>query len=227
LGFELEGIEMTIPSLVGQRIAEANVNEGAEVWALQRGVDTVAEKRFTDPYNMTVFMAHYHASRKIVASYGSYGEERTFVWRGTYLDAMNGCIHLGVDINVDAGTEVIADRQCVIAWKGNDFPERHGWGNRVVVKLRDEQIWLIYAHLASTPHLNVGDVLNPGDVIGRVGEIHENGWWFPHLHVQALIQKAWIMFCDDPAHIDGYCPKAQWNRWRMLCPNPAQYISIP
>lgn len=217
---------MTIPILKGRRTTEIDFDEWARKCARRDHIRLNDRNPYKTPKGAQKLLDEFHAERRVVGSYGSYGEDRTFVWRQTYLDALKGCVHIGLDINVAAGSLVVADTDCEVVWVGTDHPEPHGWGNRVIVKLRHIDIWIIYAHLGA-PIVQVGRPLGPGSGLGYVGAPHENGGWFPHLHLQTMTREAWRMFQQDPRTIDGYCSRLEWRKWKALCPNPARFLQIP
>jgi murein DD-endopeptidase MepM/ murein hydrolase activator NlpD len=217
---------MTIPSIRDARIAVLNLSRFAEKDAAFRGLSATGNNPYIDPFFLDRALTQYHERQGLDATFGSYGENRGFIWRKTYLDAIKDPIHAGIDINVPAGTLVEADADCEVVWVGTDYPDDHGWGNRVIVKLRDHDIWMIYAHLGA-PIVRVGRPLPAGSALGYVGRPHENGGWYPHLHVQAMTREAWEIFLADPASIDGYYPAALWEDTKRMFPFPGKYILIP
>ena len=53
-------------------------------------------------------------------------------------------------------------------------------------------MWALYGHLdASTLKRNeVGKIVKRGEVLGCIGDVHENGGWnIPHVHFQLSIQE--------------------------------------
>lgn len=217
---------MTIPFLDDQPIAVLDLEQFARKDAAFRGLSSGADNPCIVPDILSEMLETYHRRRGLAGTYGSYGEPRGFVWRQTYLDAMKNPIHAGIDINVPARTMVVADAECTVVWVGTDYPDAHGWGNRVIVKLHDIDIWMIYAHLGA-PICRVGNRMEVGSPIGLVGSVRENGGWFPHVHVQSMTKAAWEMFLVNPASIDGYYPAAEWPEKKLLFPFPGKFILVP
>ncbi len=217
---------MTIPFLDDQPIAVLDLNQFATKRAAFYGLSNTAENLFIIPEFLDDELSTYHRRQGLAATFGSYGENRGFIWRQTYLDGMVNPIHAGIDINVPTDSLVVADAACTVVWIGTDHPDEHGWGNRVIVKLHGIDIWMIYAHLRS-PMWRVGMMLGAGCPIGHVGSPHVNGGWYPHLHVQAMTRQAWEMFLADPTTIDGYYPAEQWQEKKLLFPFPGKFILIP
>jgi murein DD-endopeptidase MepM/ murein hydrolase activator NlpD len=219
---------MTVVVPAAWKSTVAHIDELSAQWRIATGTPMTGPNAFARPETLAQLLDEYHVRNGVNFSHGVYGENRTRVWRGTYLDEFpGGCIHLGEDINVPVGTEVQADAACEVVWKGDDTPDMHGWGNRLIVKLRGLQIWIIYAHLSQVIRCNVGDILTPGYVFGTVGDIDENGYWHPHLHVQAMTVEGWSLFTTDKKLVDGYCAVGQWPILRRVYPDPSQYVRIP
>ena len=52
--------------------------------------------------------------------------------------------------------------------------------------------------------MNIGQICEAGEVVGRVGNHFENGNWFPHLHVQMMSKPFIDFYKEDLEKIDGY-----------------------
>lgn len=161
-------------------------------------------------------------------SWGGWLEDRSVVWRGSYLQAGNKYIHLGYDFNAPAGTSVAVDKHCKVVHIDSDTPEEHGWGTRVIVRLLDEPMYLIYAHvdlLIPTDKL-LGTKLKPNDVFATIAPPERNGGWYPHVHVQAMTQEAYEFFKANPASLDGYGKVGEEAQLARLYPDPMCYLRI-
>ncbi len=133
-------------------------------------------------------------------SYGGYSEDRTYLWRNSYLtreghtDPHGQRIgfktkHLGIDFNVPAGTVVHSPRAGRVIDVFADPDTEIGWGGRVIVEYarRAHESWcLVFGHLSHNGLPQVGDEVAGGDVLGVVGDYPDNGNLFHHLHVQQL-----------------------------------------
>ena len=142
-------------------------------------------------------------------SFGGYVEDRRELWRGSYLTDETA-LHLGIDVNVPAGTALTVAQPATIVHHTHDPCQDGGWGGVVFFAL-DQPIGdithFLYAHLKNEPpHKPVGSHVTPGDIVAVLGEPHENGGWYEHLHVQTLTRDAWERTQGDITKFDGYAP---------------------
>jgi murein DD-endopeptidase MepM/ murein hydrolase activator NlpD len=217
---------MTVMLDKGARGLEVNVNLLAEDHDKKHDRYMQGGNRFLQPRYCEGVLNSWHREKGIDYSWGSYGENRGYLWRDTPYGAGKACIHLGEDINVPVGTEVVAGAQCEVVHRDADCPQQYGWGNRVIVKLRGVDAWIIYAHLSHGFSCRRGDILAKGATIGYVGSPEENGGWYPHLHVQAMTMAAWKRFENDPESVDGYCTIEEWQELRRIFPRPSTYVKL-
>ena len=167
-------------------------------------------------------------TRELNADYtwGGYGENRSRLWRDHYLPP--GCyIHLGVDLNAPAGTRVCAPADCKVVFSEPNTALGGGWGGWVVLELQgiprpDGITHLLYGHLAHITLPETGCFIQKGGDVGYIGENHENGGWFPHLHAQALTVDAWNMWKNRMPELDGYAPALS-----ALFPDPGPLLGLP
>lgn len=96
--------------------------------------------------------------------------------------------HAGVDFAAPLGAPVLAVRTGVVVRVFRDAERgtgMSGYGNAVLVYFKDEDLWLLYAHLDEVL-VKPGVVVTPGETLGRVGRT-SNGE-FPrmgaHLHFE-------------------------------------------
>ena len=96
-------------------------------------------------------------------------------------------LHVGVDLGGPAHTAVHSFADGVVRYAGVN-PAPGDYGPTVVTehRLDDRPVWALFGHLsaASLVHSPVGRRLSAGDVLGWLGEPHENGGWPPHVHFQ-------------------------------------------
>jgi murein DD-endopeptidase MepM/ murein hydrolase activator NlpD len=111
---------------------------------------------------------HTPASWPISSGYG---------WRRDPINGM-AAFHSGVDVALAYGTDVQAAAEGRVAFAGANG----GYGNMVVVEHSGGR-QTRYAHLSAI-NVQAGDVVQSGDVIGRVGSTgHSTG---PHLHFEIV-----------------------------------------
>lgn len=135
-------------------------------------------------------------------SFGRYDEDRSNMYTSSVFDDSNfvdgyagrRTIHLGVDIGAPAGTKVYSFSDGVVHSAG--YNDDHGdYGFVVVIEHRlprsSIKIWALYGHMdrATIQGKKPGTAVKRGQVIGRIGDCHENGGWSaPHCHFQLSIR---------------------------------------
>jgi murein DD-endopeptidase MepM/ murein hydrolase activator NlpD len=142
---------------------------------------------------------------------GRYDEDRRNMYSSDLFDASNGgdarTVHVGIDIGGPVGTKVHAFTDGIIHSAGHN-PEWGDYGHVVVVEhelpasLEDgndddkelsstsSKIYALYGHLdaGSIRGKKPGKKIKKGEVIGRMGDLTDNGGWYdPHVHFQLSI----------------------------------------
>jgi murein DD-endopeptidase MepM/ murein hydrolase activator NlpD len=133
---------------------------------------------------------------------GRYDEDRANMYKSAVFDDTNlvdgyagtRTIHLGVDIGAPAGTKVYAFSDGVVHSAG--YNEGFGdYGFVVVIEhrmpLSSNKVWALYGHMdrGTIQGKKPGTIVKKGQVIGRIGDCHENGGWLaPHCHFQMSIR---------------------------------------
>ena len=128
-------------------------------------------------------------------AYGGYLETRGIYARSSYfkkkmnaLDERN--IHLGLDVWVAAGTNVLAAIDGEIHSYKNNL--NHGdYGPTLIMKhqVEDFTFYTLYGHLSieSLSGIELGMHFKQGDTIAQLGIAKVNGDYPPHLHFQIII----------------------------------------
>lgn len=188
-----------------------------------------AEKSpFLDPGWCAQQLAAEHKRLGIDYSSGGYLENRSCVWSGSYLARDERFIHLGIDVNVPAGTLICADNEGHVVAVDTDCPEEYGWGTRVIVRLANEPVYLVYGHLAARGIIDKNERVQPGSVLGVVGDATCNGGWYPHVHVQAMTEATYhFHLVDALRNLDGYGRMSEQAMLAQQYPNPSSYIRLP
>jgi murein DD-endopeptidase MepM/ murein hydrolase activator NlpD len=209
------------PALRGQASCYIDMNETAK--SFQRAS---ARSPFLNAKLADRFLAALHRKKGVAFSWGGYLEDRRDLWRGSYL-AEDASVHLGIDVNVRAGTEVSVTHSARVVRVTHDPDMNGGWGSVVMFELEKplgDISHFLYAHLSKDSiGLKEGDRLVPGDIAARVGRTDENGGWFEHLHVQAMTREAWDKFGGDLKQFDGYSAKPSGSAHPYF-PNPAPLL---
>ncbi len=218
---------MIFPELKGKVFGNVNLNIEAELW-MKNKKPAPPKDALLDANISSGMINDIHDKYKIDFSYGGWMEDRSFLWKGTYLEPLNTYIHLGVDINVPAGTAIATDFDAEVMKIDDDYPEEGGWGPRVTLKHKGEPIFLIYAHLDRDVPCKVGDMLKRGQVFAKVGKPPYNGNWFPHVHVQTIREEYYKEVTEKGEwdELDGYGSFENFTKNAHRFPDPLEYISL-
>jgi murein DD-endopeptidase MepM/ murein hydrolase activator NlpD len=148
--------------------------------------------------------------------YGGYMENRSFLWKGSYLKPKNS-IHVGVDFSFKVGTPIYGTVPFKVWQVYRDFDQNGGWGERVLIKT--EKGLVIFAHLCGVSiEANRDTVYPKGTFIGTVATSYTNGGWFPHLHLQGIKNEELI------THLDGY--SSLYKNIKKDYPDPLPILNI-
>jgi 4-aminobutyrate aminotransferase-like enzyme/Ser/Thr protein kinase RdoA (MazF antagonist) len=134
-------------------------------------------------------------------------------------------IHLGLDLFAAPGTAVRAPVDAVVhAVAVNTAPLdygplailRHTTGDGV-------EFFTLYGHLARETFdaLQPGQHIARGQQFARIGDVHENGGWTPHLHFQIIVD-----LLDHRSDFPGVAYASQRAVWTSLSPDPNLLLGI-
>ncbi|MFJ6321476.1 MULTISPECIES: aminotransferase class III-fold pyridoxal phosphate-dependent enzyme [unclassified Rhizobium] len=186
-----------------------------------------AEQR---PEEATQWWTDYAEQHKIELGVGSWGEKRTvytdkaFVSR--FIEGQRRIHHLGVDLFMPAGTPLYAP----VAGTVRSVEIEHeplGYGGLISLEHAPEgcppfvTLWGHMAHEA-LGRLKPGQRLEAGDLVGYMGDIHENGGWTPHLHFQISTDTALTA-----TEILGVGESAYLDVWAELFPDASALAGLP
>ncbi len=126
--------------------------------------------------------------------------------------------HLGLDVMVPIGVKLFAPLNSVIHDIG--YEEGKGnYGGYVLLRheLAGENFYSFYGHLAKESLIGeIGQIVAKGEVFAAIGDFHENGDWFPHVHMQVLTKKG----LKEGFISKGYCIESALKDIPELCPSP-------
>ena len=138
---------------------------------------------------------------------GRFDEDRRNMYSSDLFDASNGSdartVHVGIDIGGPVGTKVHAFADGVVHSAGHN-PEWGDYGHVIVVEhelpasvspspsedgedLPASKVYALYGHLdaGSIRGKKPGKRIKKGQVIGKMGDLKDNGGWYdPHVHFQ-------------------------------------------
>jgi murein DD-endopeptidase MepM/ murein hydrolase activator NlpD len=131
------------------------------------------------------------------------------------------CIHLGIDLWVDAGTPIFAPIDGKVhSFKYND--QHLDYGATIILEhsFMGEYFYLLYGHLSmqSLADKEVGQIIGQGQNFAYIGDRSENGGWVPHLHLQQINDLGeWLG--DFP----GVATLGDAAKYLNNCPNPSRF----
>lgn len=161
-------------------------------------------------------------------AFGGYLEKRAIYERSTHFNKADPStqrnIHLGVDLWVDADTEVLT----VLDGEVHSFQDNTNFGDYgptilIKHKIETKEFYTLYGHLsrASLVDLKIGQFFKKGSVIGHLGKANENGDYAPHLHFQVI--KDISNFKGD---YPGVCAQKDLELYAENCPDPNLLLKI-
>lgn len=180
------------------------------------------------PYEIFDFTKGYDAGRKLRFPYGwgRYDEDRVGMYNADFF--RNGdeprTIHMGVDLGAPAGTPVFAPVAAQV--HASAFRAEVGdYGGTVILKAEESpgdglSLFMLFGHLsrASLQLTEAQTRFAAGELIGWLGEKHENGGWNSHLHLQL----SWL----EPVAVDlpGAVSASNRELARLIFPDPSQAL---
>jgi len=217
-------IERLLPWAVGKR--GCYVNLAALISEFYQTHQNQQEPHPLEPAQMQQVINAYTAQENGDYLYGGWMEDRTHIWKGTYMDAQKKYIHLGVDITAPKGTSVCVPADGTVihvsAAEGKDVD----WGTNVAIQI-DEYVF-VFAHLARNSFVVPGRTIKAGTVLGSIGtwKRYENGNVFEHVHVQALSSVAYQKHMSEGfVHFDGYGCIGDEEKLKVENPEPIHLLA--
>ncbi len=223
-----DALTALFPGLGGTSFCKVNLqHEGLRWQAEHPDLFAGGANPLLDPLVCQKFLDDVHARLGVLCSYGGYLEDRSRLWKGSYLDRTGAFVHLGVDFHVPQGTLVAAPRDSTVLLVDDDQDRDGGWGPRVFLKLDgqppDDPL-LIFAHLQQVAPMP-GKRLRRGSVFAEVGGPPDNGNWAPHLHIQTIASDRLVeVLVEKFSELDGYGPADQMEILRATFPDPLPII---
>ena len=181
------------------------------------------ENKSQASFNDTV-LNKIHPEYDVVWSVGGYLEDRSVVL-SEYPQMMDEkrYYHLGVDINFPKHTPVFAPlngevvRSEYESGKGN-------YGGLVVLRCHENgtTFYLLFGHLERATLPEVGAKIAAGEQVARLGDFHDNGGWYHHLHLQVLTEKAY----SEGWVNKGYCTLDDIPTLNQYAPDPTFFLFV-
>lgn len=118
---------------------------------------------------------------------GKYNEKRGIYNSNLFKSGDVRDIHLGIDIGAPVGTPVCCPFSGEVFKVGYN-PAEGDYGYCLITRheIQGHQIFFLFGHLSKDvlQQSPEGKRVVSGDIVGRIGDVHENGGWPPHLHFQ-------------------------------------------
>ena len=175
-----------------------------------------------DDYHVHDFTTKDWVNEEINSEYtvGKYNEIRVNMYTTELFEGIRN-VHIGLDLGAPVGTPVYAFADGVI-FDCAYLPADGDYGHVIITKheLDGVSLWALHGHLdaKSIENKNPGDLVNSGDVLGWMGDEHENGGWPAHLHLQlSLIEP---IDCDMP----GVVSKSDLEHALSIYPDPQKVV---
>lgn len=180
---------------------------------------------------LTETVSRVLAEAGAVIGVGRYDEARAVYTTGAFAAgagraAERRTVHLGIDLSVPPGSAVRAPLDgAVHVVAENAAPKDYG----PLVILRHETpagepFFTLYGHLdaASVAGLAPGRTIRAGEAFAAVGAPPRNGDWWPHVHVQIVLD---LLGLD--AGFPGVAAPGRRSLWTGLSPDPNLILGIP
>lgn len=152
-------------------------------------------------------------------SIGRYDEDRNIYGQALFAGART--VHVGVDIGGPEGTAVHAFAAGEVVRAGVN-PADGDYGPTLVTahEIDGEPLFVLLGHLSSRSLARspVGRCFEAGDVLGWLGDEHENGGWPPHVHVQLANA------CPDSHDLPGVVSRADRAEALARYPDPRRIL---
>ena len=188
-----------------------------------------------DPHLATKQIFRLVEDNGCVAAIGKYDEYRLIYSSDDFVDQTGHrrTLHLGIDIFMATGSIVkaplagkvfgVADHSAPLDYGGtlileHEFQEISGEGAEAI------KFYTLYGHLSpdSLSRHEPGAVVAAGQEIAAMGDIHENGYWAPHVHFEIITDM--LGYTDTFVGVGSHEHR---NVWLSLCPDPNVILGMP
>jgi hypothetical protein len=229
---------LKFPAFDGTASAEVNLNDESQLWLKEHGANYEVANPLLRPDVCQLMVNDLHQRLFVESSFGGYLEDRAQLWAGSYLERANRPWHLGVDVNMPAGTQAIANQPLTVRFVDGPDPaiqddDNGAWGSRIIVEsVNEEDPLLLLAHLSNEKRWHIGQVIQPEEVIATIGswENSENGNWYDHVHIQGVTRQRFEeLLRTDPTlqNLNGYAHTDDLENVKIWYPNPSPYVVMP
>lgn len=206
--------------------SEINYNEYA-LFDLSAPTTDKMNLPLTDANAFEDFVENHLKENKAQVAYGGYLEHRNLYKRSTVfkditIEERN--IHIGLDLWIKAGTEVLAALDGRIhSFQNNTALGDYGPAIILEHEIDNMKFYTLYGHL-SLDSLNgklEGQIVKKGEIIAQLGAPPINGDYAPHLHFQIIADMQ-----GKKGDYPGVCSKSELEFYKENCPDPNLLLKI-
>lgn len=166
--------------------------------------------------NMIAYNKHILSNASASWGIGGYLEDRSHILTGTHIRAEWRIYHLGIDILFPADTKLYNPLDGEVYEKWYEPGDGNYWGYIIIkYSLLSGFFYALYWHL-SEPSITSKTHIRKWETFAQLWKPHENGNWFPHLHLQAFTGKDIEVWKDK-----WYCKLEDIGKIRYYCPDPS------
>ena len=172
----------------------------------------------------------YAAQQGIELGIGPWGEDRPVytadAFASTLADGERRSLHLGLDFFLPAGANVRTPLPArVVDIYVTDLPL--DYGHAILLEHEPKPgltFYSLWGHLSATSAkaVKIGDKLEAGAIVGKLGQNSENGGWQPHVHLQLIAYRP-----AAAADVIGAGEKRYLDLWAELFPDAATFAGLP
>ena len=135
-------------------------------------------------------------------------------------------VHIGADLFAPPETAIYAPLAGTIHSLADCIDEQD-YGPVLILKHEpkpDLCFYTLYGHLSPSAleRWEVGDRVEAGDTLARIGDYPRNGNWTPHLHFQIVVD-----LLDNDDNFPGVGAPKQRDLWTSLSPDPNHILRLP
>ncbi len=135
-------------------------------------------------------------------------------------------VHIGADLFAPPETAIYAPLAGAIHSLA-DYTDEQDYGPVLILMHEpkpDLCFYTLYGHLAPSvlEKWRVGQRVEAGDLLARIGDYPRNGNWTPHLHFQIVVD-----LLDNDDNFPGVGAPKQRDLWTSLSPDPNAILRLP
>ena len=182
-----------------------------------------------DPMRCKEYLEQHCNQNKAQLAYGGYLENRDLYAKNDLFQGSEArCIHLGVDFWCDDTHHVLAPFSGRIHSFANNAAAGDYGPTLILEHRKDWSItpfegYTLYGHLAleSMAAWQIGQPVDVGESLARLGSACENGGYAPHLHFQLILDLQ-----QQEGDYPGVCTTSQIEFYTSNCPDPLPLLGL-